>query len=91
MAWKIKYLKSIQKEVKRITKKDQNKIQKYLEEYIAELDDPRSQGKPLKGALSELWRYRVGSYRIICQINDNAVTVLVVRIGHRKEVYKNKI
>lgn len=91
MAWKIKYLKSIQKEIKKLTKKDQNKIWEYLEKNIAELDDPRSQGKALKGALSEFWRYRVGSYRIIAQIEDMTVTVLVVRVGHRKDVYKNKI
>ena len=90
MTWKINYLKSVQKEIKKITKKDQNKIRMYLEEHIAELDDPRSQGKALKGTLSEFWRYRVASYRIICQIDDKAVTVLVVRVAHRKDVYKNK-
>ncbi len=58
-------------------------------ERIPKLEDPRSIGVALKGTdLGELWRYRVGDYRIICQIKDVCITVLVLRIGHRREVYK---
>jgi len=90
MAWKIKYLKSIQKDLKKINKIEQRKIQNYLEENIAKSTDPRKFGKALKGKYSEFWRYRVGQYRIICEISDDEITILVVRIGHRKDVYRNK-
>lgn len=50
--------------------------------------NPRQQGKALRGDKAELWRYRVGDYRIICQIEDEVVTVLVLGVGHRKEVYR---
>lgn len=89
MAWKIKYLESVQKSIRKIDKQDQKRIKKYMESQIAKTENPREFGKPLKGSHSNLWRYRVGQYRIICTIDDGAVTILVVRIGHRKEVYKN--
>ncbi len=55
---------------------------------VANLEDPRSLGKPLSGSLSGLWRYRVGSYRIIASIEDLDIRILVVKIAHRKEVYR---
>ena len=50
--------------------------------------NPRSKGKPLQGKHSEIWRYRVNDYRILCEIKDKAITVLVLTIGHRKDIYK---
>jgi len=88
MAWKIKYLKSIQKEIRKINKGEQKKIREYLEDRIANADDPRKFGKALKGTHSEFWRYRVGQYRIICEIDDSEIVILVIRIGHRKDVYR---
>lgn len=52
------------------------------------MEDPRQLGKPLQGRLSELWCYRVGDYRLVCELRDEALVVLVVRIGHRREVYR---
>lgn len=54
---------------------------------ILSLDDPRQLGKALTGDLSGLWRYRAGDYRIICEIQDNVLMILVVRVAHRKEIY----
>ena len=88
MSWRIEYLKSIQKEVRKIDRGIQKKIREYLENKVANLDDPRDIGKSLKGKLGELWRYRVGDYRVICEIQDKTITVLVIHIGHRKNVYK---
>lgn len=88
MSWKIEYLKSIQKEVRKIDRGIQKKIREYLENKVANLDDPRDIGKPLKGNLGELWRYRIGDYRVICEIQNKTITVLVIHIGHRKNVYK---
>lgn len=51
------------------------------------LDNPRASGRPLKGELGVFWRYRVGDYRLLCEIQDEALTILVALIGHRKEIY----
>ena len=64
-------------------------ISKFLRERVAKLDDPRSIGEALKGAtLGNLWKYRVGNYRIIADIQDGIMCILVVRIGNRREVYR---
>ncbi|MDZ7662781.1 type II toxin-antitoxin system RelE/ParE family toxin [Thiohalophilus sp.] len=88
MTWRIKYARSVQKSVKKLNPRVRQRLRDYLENRIAQLADPRQIGKPLKGHHSELWRYRVGDYRIICEIQDNSLVVLVVRIGHRKEIYR---
>ena len=88
MSWRIKYAQSVQKTVKKLQPQVRQRIRDYLEKRVALLDDPRQIGKPLKGHHSELWRYRVGDYRIICEIQDDTLLVLVVRIGHRKEIYR---
>ena len=62
---------------------------KFLGERVAKLDDPRSLGQALHGSrLGEFWKYRVGGYRLICKIEDDRLVVLVLRLGHRKEVYR---
>ncbi len=59
-----------------------------MDERLANLDDPRTLGHALTGSrLGELWRYRVGDYRVVARIEDKLLTVLVVQIGHRREVY----
>ena len=60
----------------------------YMDERVAPLADPRSVGHMLTGPLGRLWRYRVGACRVICDIQDDALRVLVVRIGRRDEVYR---
>jgi mRNA interferase RelE/StbE len=65
------------------------RITRFLFERVARLEDPRSIGEALKGSeLGEMWKYQVGDYRIIASIEDNLVTILVVRIGNRREVYR---
>ena len=89
MTWKIKYLKSLQKEMRKIPQNEQQRIKEYLEKKILPSDNPRQFGKPLKGEHSNFWRYRVGNYRIICEIEDVSITILVIRVGHRKAIYRN--
>ncbi|PUA41504.1 plasmid stabilization protein [Pseudomonas protegens] len=68
------------------------RIVKFLQERVSLLDDPRSVGEALKGsALGAFWKYRVDDYRIISNIQDRAVTILVVRIGNRREVYRKHL
>ena len=52
------------------------------------LENPRQHGKALKGELKKYWRYRIGNYRIICDIQDDKMIVLALEIGHRKEIYQ---
>ena len=70
----------------------QKRILKFLyERLLASPDpsfDPRALGKALVGEMQGLWRYRVGDYRLICRIEDRAVTILVLEVGHRREIYR---
>lgn len=88
MAWKIEFAPRVEKELKRIGKSEAKRILDYLVERVASSKDPRQLGKPLKGNLTEYWRYRVGDYRVVCEIQDTKMVVLVVRVGHRKEIYR---
>jgi mRNA interferase RelE/StbE len=87
LAWTVEFLASAKKSLKKLDRPWQKAILDYLENEIAVLDDPRSRGKALTGEKRGLWRYRVGDYRIICDIEDSRVTILAVAIGHRREVY----
>ncbi len=89
MAWTIKYAESVRKSLKAIDRVSRDRIEAFLEKRVAEADDPRQLGKALRGnVFFDLWRYRVGDYRIIAQILDSEITVVVVRVGHRKDVYR---
>ena len=86
MAWHIEIKRTAQKEIEKLERKAQTAIVSFLRERVAGAADPRQTGKVLKGEMGDLWRYRVGDYRIICDIQDGVVTVLVLRVRHRKEV-----
>ena len=65
------------------------RILKFLHQRLANLDDPRTIGQALRGSrLGEFWKYRVGDYRLICRIEDAQLLVLVLRVGHRRELYR---
>ena len=88
MAWTIKYSRNSLKSLKKMDKQFARRIVDYLDDKVAVLDDPRILGKSLKGELGEFWRYRVGDYRVLCEIQDEKVIILAATIGHRKEIYK---
>ena len=89
MAWIIKYTESSSKQLKKLDKQTALRILDYMDERVAVLDDPRSLGKNLKGPkIGEYWRYRVGDIRVICNIVDGQMMVLVIEIGNRREVYR---
>lgn len=87
MAWLIRFDKGVERSLAKLDKQIAKRITSKLRE-IANLDDPRSVGKPLVGNLAGLWRYRVGDYRVICYIDDGALVILVVDVDHRSEVYR---
>jgi mRNA interferase RelE/StbE len=74
--------------MKKIDKNTAKRITDFLRERIAARDNPRSIGKALTGPLGDFWRYRVGDYRIICDIQDNNLSVFVLKIADRREVYR---
>ena len=88
MAWKIEFVPASAKELKKLGKSEAARIIATLETRIATLDDPRSLGNALTGELGGLWRWRIGDYRVVARIEDERITILVVRIGHRREVYR---
>jgi mRNA interferase RelE/StbE len=89
MAWRIELSERADRELTKLDSQHSKRILKFLKDRVAKLDDPRSLGKALQGSrFGELWRYRVGDFRIICKIEDQKVIVVVIRIGHRKEIYR---
>jgi mRNA interferase RelE/StbE len=86
--WKIEFLATATRQLRKIDKRWQSSILDYLEDEIAILEDPRTRGKALHGEKRGLWRYRVGNYRIICEILDDQLVIAAITIGHRKDVYK---
>ncbi len=88
MAWSVEFSNAAVKALKKIDRKAAERIVRFLRERIEPAEDPRLLGKALQGELRTYWRYRIGNYRLICHINDDAVQVLVVRIAHRKEIYR---
>jgi mRNA interferase RelE/StbE len=88
LAWTIKYAESAKRELKRLDKPVVRRILDFLDERVVNLEDPRAGGKALNGPLGALWRYRIGDHRAICELRDETSTVLVLHIGHRREVYR---
>jgi mRNA interferase RelE/StbE len=88
MAWAIEFVPAALKDLKKIDRKAAARILSTLETRIAELKEPRSLGAALKGEHEGYWRWRIGDYRVIGRIEDERITILVVRVAHRKEAYR---
>lgn len=88
MAWTIEYADTALRQLRKLDRKSAPRILDYMQDRIGPLEDVRSVGKALQGVLGEFWLYRVGHYRIICELKDRELRVLVVRVGSRKDVYR---
>ena len=88
MAWTIEITRTAEKQIKKLGRGGQESIVRFLRDRLKPADNPRQWGKPLHGDKGGLWRYRVGDHRLICDIQDEKITVLVLRVGHRKDVYR---
>ena len=88
MAWTLEYSRTARKFIEKLDPQTQRRIHDLMEGRVAFLDNPRDAGKPLKGPLATFWVYRVGDYRIICDMQDDKLVILVVTIGHRGDVYR---
>jgi mRNA interferase RelE/StbE len=89
LAWRIEFEDAALKELSKLDQQVARRILTFLRERVAVLDDPRSVGEALKGSrLGEFWKYRVGDYRIITNIEDGVMRILVLKVGNRREVYR---
>jgi len=88
LAWTIEFDRAALSELRRLDPVAARRIVEYLRERISPSQDPRRFGKALRGERANFWRYRVGDYRIICQIDDKRSTVVVLAAGHRREIYR---
>jgi mRNA interferase RelE/StbE len=88
VTWKVEWDDRARRELRTLGQPAQQKILRYLGNRIATDEDPRRLGRPLRGHLSGLWRYRVADYRLICRIQEDEILVLVLRVSHRREAYR---
>ena len=89
MAWRIELSETARKELGKLDKSVANRINKFLRDRVAQLENPRSIGQALKGErFGTLWKYRVGDYRVIAEIQDERILILILSIGHRREIYR---
>lgn len=87
MTWEIKLNALSAKTLKQLDKPAKQRIESFIND-LAATDNPRTKGKALQGDLKGLWRYRLGDYRLIAQIKDAELLILVIELGHRKDIYK---
>jgi mRNA interferase RelE/StbE len=88
VAWRVEFDRAAARELRKLGSEAERLILRYLRERIATAGDPRRYGHPLTGDRKGFWRYRVGDYRIVASIEDGRFVVLVVAVGHRREVYR---
>lgn len=88
MVWTIDYTDTAKAQLHKLDKQTARRIIDFMDERIAGLENPHSTGKALTGPLGGLWRYRVGDCRVICEIQDNILRILVLQVGNRREIYR---
>jgi len=86
--YKVRLEKSAQKSLKKTDKNDSRIIMAWISKNLVNCEDPYIHGKSLQGNLKGKWRYRVGNYRLICNIDDEKLVILILEAGHRREIYK---
>lgn len=86
--YQIHYSKKAQKQIKKLDKQIQRLLFAWIDKYLDGTDNPREHGKGLTGDRANEWRYRIGDYRLVCDIQDDKMVILALELGHRKEIYK---
>ncbi len=88
MTWTIKIRDGVRKTIQKLDQQNRSRIVNFLNRDLLLLDNPRQSGKALTGKFKGMWRYRVGDYRIICEIIDDELVVVAIEVEHRSKVYK---
>jgi mRNA interferase RelE/StbE len=89
VTWTIEFERAAAKEFSSLDAQANRRIRNFFKQRILTADHPRNLGKPLRGKQSNLWRYRIGSYRVVADLRDHRLVILIVPVGHRAAVYKN--
>lgn len=90
MTWIIKYSETAVKELCSIDRQQAKRIKQFMDERVAVSENPKLLGKALVGSLDGFWRFRIGDYRAICEIQNSVVTVMVLHVAHRQNIYKHR-
>ena len=88
MVWTVEITDVAERQLRKLDRPIQKRILDWLDDRIQGCKNPRHFGEPLKGDHAGLWRYRVGNYRILCEIKDREIVVLVLTVGHRRDMYR---
>ena len=88
MIYELKYEAKAVRQIKKLDPATRKLIRSWIEKNLLNTSDPKQHGKALSGTLSQYWRYRVGDYRILAEINDTEVVIIIIEIGHRREIYR---
>ena len=90
LAWTVKFSTRAVKSLKRIDRPNQELILKFMTEKVANQPDPVSLAKKLSGNLGDFYRFRLGDYRIVCEVQNQELIILILQIGHRQNIYQRK-
>jgi len=89
LAWTIEFTDAALRQLEALDNTVAIRISKFLQQRVAPLQNPRSIGQPLKGErFGEFWKYRVGDYRLVAKIQDDRLVIVILRVGHRREIYR---
>lgn len=88
MIYELKYEAKAVRQIKKLDPATRKLIRSWIEKNLLNTSDPRQHGKALTGTLGQYWRYRVGDYRILAEINDTEIVIIIIEIGHRREIYR---
>lgn len=88
MTYELRTDKRFDKAFKKLDRPIQMMLKDWIEKNLIDCDDPRRTGKALTGNLSDIWRYRIGNYRLLCKIDDGALIIFALNVGHRKDIHK---
>jgi mRNA interferase RelE/StbE len=88
LAWTVEFLVSAQRQLEKLDRSTQQRITTFFHQRVLKADDPRQLAKTLRGDKGGLWRFRIGDYRAICKIEEEHLIVLVLDVGHRREIYR---
>ena len=88
MAWTLRFTETALKQLGKLDKQIADQITRVLQERVAKSANPRAFGKGLTGELKGYWRYRIGDYRVICELKDRELIILALAIGHRRDIYR---
>ena len=88
MVWKVEFSTGARRQLRKLDNQHARRVLKFLHDRVSVAENPRFSGKALKGEFGNYWRNRLGDYRILCHIEDKALVILVIRVRHRKDIYR---